>query len=141
MSVDRSRAEKKLNNLRRQLPQASAASLSQIAEYGRDYARTIAPYYTGRTMRLIKAQTGDSRYEARVVAQNPTANDGKDAYRSFKGYSRPFNLVRWMHTSPRARKHIRSGDRKFMYSTATVLRREFPKMLYRSYKNIFIRNR
>jgi hypothetical protein len=141
MRVDRSKAERRLAGLRRQLPEAAKRTLAQAAQYGRDYAKTIAPYYSGKTTRLIKAQTGDTSYQATIVSQNPTANDGKDWSRSFKGYSKPFNLVRWMHTSPRAAGHIRSGDRKYMYTTAAILRREFPKTIRQSFKSIFIRNR
>lgn len=107
----------KLNRLRNNITQKGDATVNELADLGKYYARSRAPHYTGKTADFIIAyrSKGPSGAEARVVARNPTASDGH--MRRMPN----FNLVRWMHTSPRAVKHIYSGDRQFMYSTRDYL--------------------
>ena len=107
-----------------------------VAYLGRNYARSIAPKgETGKTASLIKVfrgQGGDGP-KARIVAQNPTADDGH------KRNIQNFNLVRWMHTSPRAKAHIKTGDELFMYSTRDLLNEKKKGIAKGRFNNINLR--
>ncbi len=115
MTVDTSRAERKLSALLKDIEEGANLVAEDVGQVGKNYARLKAPYYSGRTFRLIKLKRMGGG-EAQIVAQNPTASDGHT--RKIAN----FNLVRWMHTSGKARRHIHSGDPRFMYTTREYLK-------------------
>jgi hypothetical protein len=109
------------------------SSVQELGELGKQYARARAPYYSGATFRNIVLMRGKGKYEARILAKNPTANDG---------HSRRianFNLVRWMHQSPKAEHHIKSGDRQFMYSTRRYLSATGKARVTGSFKSVILK--
>jgi len=115
-TVDPTNALKKLNRVNKQIIKLGKITADMLVESGKQYARTIVPVYTGKTYRLIKAfKATRSNPQATVVAENPTAHDGH--HRRMAN----FNLVRWMHTSGKAFRHIHSGDPHFMYTTRQYL--------------------
>lgn len=118
--VDLTRASKKVYRLEKRLKEEAALSVKELGELGKFYARSIAPYYSGKTFRNIILQRGKEGTQAVIMAKNPTANDGH--VRRIAN----FNLVRWMHQSPRAMRHIQSGDPHFMYRTRDYLRKQVP---------------
>ena len=126
--MDVSRARARLLKIKQEMKQESANAAHLIADKGKNYARTIAPYWHGDTFRNIRLlrPSGD---EAIIQARNPTASraDG-------------FNLVRWMHESPRARQHITSGDPHFMFTTRQMLSEEAPRIVEARFNKIVLRN-
>jgi len=118
VSVNARRAYKKLNAAKAKIDHASKASVMTLAKAGMYKAKSIAPHYSGYTAKLIRTRTKklNDGYESVVLSPNSTRNDGH-----VRRISR-FNLVRWMHTSGKAQKHIKSGNRQYMYETARWLR-------------------
>ncbi len=124
--VDTRGLARKMQKAKLEIAKAGKATVSDLAYLGKSHAKTIVPFHSGKTASLIKVFKGkdkDGPY-ADVVAQNPTANDGH------KRNISNFNLVRWMHatngvlkTSQGSKKHITSGDPRFMYRTTEWLRR------------------
>ena len=69
--------QQKLQDIKQGVLRAGKATVKDLAEMGKAKARHIAPYYSGKTARLIKVFSGidkDGPY-ASVVAQNSTASD------------------------------------------------------------------
>jgi hypothetical protein len=117
LHVSAERAFKKLNKALVVYNQEGMQTVEQLAQIGMWHAKAIAPHDTGYTASLITTRVYKTPEGARaqIIARNPTANDGHP--RRIKN----FNLVRWMHTSPNAARHIYSGDRLFMYTTRDYL--------------------
>ena len=114
VTVDAKKAYRKMRLLQQKLKEEGSLAIKEIGELGKSYARSKAPYYSGKTFRniILRNITGT---EVIIQARNSTA-----------GRADGFNLVRWMHTSPRARRHIHSGDPQFMYRTSSYLRKVAP---------------
>lgn len=114
MVVDRSKAMAKLARLQRQIEAEGSLAVEELGRLAQNYARNKAPYFSGATFRLIKlTELSGDRFV--LVSQNSTA-----------GRADGFNLPRWMHTSHRARSHIRTGDPQYMYRTSAYLRQVAP---------------
>lgn len=128
--VDVTKALRKLNRLEKDLEKEGALSAHDLGDMGKQYARSIAPYYSGDTFRNIVLKRGKTTTEAIVQAQNPTYSDGhKRGARSTKYFTRGrFNLVKWMHESPRAQSHIHSGKPKFMDAAYAYLMKKAPEL-------------
>ena len=52
--VDAKRAFRKLNRTQRLIQRHSLETVTDIANLGKNRAKEIAPYYTGRTARMIR---------------------------------------------------------------------------------------
>jgi hypothetical protein len=135
MKIDRTGALKKLLSLERDIDTGAREAVQVVGDMGKQYARMRAPYWSGRTFQNIVLMRSRSKYEAVVIARNPTANDGH--VRKIG----KFNLVRWMHQSPKAKRHIYSGDPKFMYTTADYLRRTAPVTVQKRYDQLLVKYR
>ena len=133
--ADRSKANARLRRYRADFEKTGKKTVEELGKIGKQFARTIAPYDSGATFRNIVLRKGNSDHEAVVMAQNPTRGDGH------KRNIANFNLVRWMHTSPRAAAHIYSGDEHFMYTTREYLRRIGGKAVTGRYRRVIIRNK
>lgn len=123
VTVDAKKAFRKLQRTQRLILLYSKKSVENLALLGKVRAKEIAPYFSGRTAKLIRIlpvrQLKDG-VRASVIAPNPTLNDGH--IRKIAN----FNLVKWMHETKgilRGRKHIRSGEPQFMYKTRDYLNR------------------
>lgn len=118
ITADFSGAFKKLKRASKKIDSGAQEAVNEIGELGKNYARSIAPYRTGQVYRNIKLFKGKA-YEVKIQALNPIRSyPGEPHQRNIAN----FNLVRWMHTSPKARGHIKSGDPIFMTTTARYLR-------------------
>lgn len=115
VTVDAKKAKRKMLLLQAKLREQGKLSVQELGELGKSYARSKAPYWSGKTFRNIILRKVDGN-EVIIQARNSTAQraDG-------------FNLPRWMHTSPKARNHIKSGDPQFMYRTSSYLKKVGPQ--------------
>lgn len=132
LDIDVSKASRKLFSLERKMQTAANAGIKEVGELGKFYAHSIAPYYSGATFRNITLRRGDDESESVIFARNPVAGDGHK--RNIKN----FNLIRWMHTSPRARGHIRSGEPQFMYKTRDYLAKQAPLRMQTRFNKIIV---
>jgi len=120
--------KKKIQKTNQALLKAGNATVRDLAKMGQSHAMSIAPYYSGKTASLIKIFTGldkEGPY-GEIVAEN-ILND------NHKRKQGNFDLVRWMHATNGvlrnskgqfAKKHIKSGNPRFMRSTKVWLRRQ-----------------
>lgn len=118
INVDTRRAVRKLNRVEGEVKRLSLEVVQELSVKGKDYAKQISPYQTGRTRSLIRADVYPRKWGAEGIVS--ATNILKD------GHSRNipnFDLVRWMHESPKALDHIRSGDPLFIYSAREYIRR------------------
>ena len=97
--------KKRLRSWDRKLSQFTTSELLKLAIAGRSYAISLAPEDTGATINNTLAYMGADKKSASITAFN-TVNRGDG-----------FSLPVWMHTSPNALRHIRSGDPRFMFKT------------------------
>lgn len=111
-------AKKKLLKLEKAYTQQGNRSVEMIGRMGKQFARSIAPFWSGKTFRNIVLKRGvkGQDFEVMIMAQNPTRGKVSPSLG-------PFNLVRWMHTSRNAISHIKSGNPRFMFMTRSYLRR------------------
>ena len=124
------KAAKRLTKIQNKIESQIPLALKEAAEGGRDFARTKAPYWSGATFQNIRTLRGDQKHQHSVVAREPKTN------------TKPgFDLVRWMHTAPEAKNHIRSGDRQFMFTTADWLRRVAPQRVQGAVNKITLEDR
>lgn len=135
VSINTKRAERRLRNLEREIRQKSDATVNELGRLGKDKAKSIVPYYSGNTFKSIRRRTtrGSQGAEARIFIEPYILDDGH--VRNIANFS----LVRWMHTSPRAVGHIKSGDRLFMYTTRNYLNEIKTGVAQGKFKNINIR--
>jgi len=133
----------KFNRLKNLIIKEGNASVKQLADLGKWRAKAIAPHWTGRTadfIRVINTQ-GKGGITAQIKAFNPTKGDAHTWNPTGKANRRiaNFNLVRWMHTSPRARSWIKSGDEKFMFTTRDYLNKIKKNVATGRFRNINLR--
>lgn len=88
----------------------------------RRFAKAIAPVQSGKTMRAISFQSQRSTLSGTLV--------GREGHRDKTWGNEEFRLTEWMHTSPRALSHIKSGEPRFIYETTNDLRRKINSKFY-----------
>ncbi len=135
VSVRTSKAERKLRRAEKLILKTGNATVLELAQLGKQKARSVVPVFSGRThdfIRVLKTR-GKDGIKARIMAFNPTKSDGH--LRRIAN----FNLVRWMHTSARAARHIKSGDERFMFTTRNYLNRIKKGVATGRYKSINFR--
>ena len=138
-TVTTERAERKLNKALRLIEEDGNATVKDLAEIGKRFAQLIAPRDTGRVASFIRIINlrGKEGIKSRIQAQNPTRNPPASYRRGGGAYPNgKFNLTRWMHTSPRAVAHIKSGDPKFMFTTRDMLNGMKKNVATGRFKNI-----
>lgn len=127
--VDISGAVRKLNRANKKVVTLSQKTVDSLTEMGKNRAKQIAPYYTGKTAKLIRRLPARQRKEGvsgAIIAPNPTKSRSN------------FNLVKWMHKSNgilRGRKHIKSGEPQFMYKTSYYLEKIKRRVALANFKN------
>lgn len=142
---------RKLTKLKVEVLERGYKTVNKTTDLGKQYARSIAPYNSGRTAnfiikRLKKLPEGTV---GTIQAQNPTRG-GSHRLLGLGRYGGNFNLVRWMHEtggvfqSPNPLQgnrpvHIKSGDPQFMYTTARYLQGRKVDIARKEFKNINIR--
>jgi hypothetical protein len=139
ITVDRAKAERKLADAVKGFKDEGILSLKEIGEAGKQFARSIAPYDSGRLFSNIIKRVSEQEMTATVVARNPI-NQYPGEYRARTGVAGKFNLVRWMHTSEKAEGHFRKGgDRQFMYTTRRYLAGIAPGKVTGRYRRVISR--
>lgn len=130
------------NNILKKLKAGADLTSNELAILGKRYAQSIAPYDTGRTAQHIAIYTKGNTKQ--IKAKNPTRGKqhrwaGKSGYKGVDNYPN-FNLVRWMHTSPRAKSHFKKGGQpRFMYKTRDYLNSIKKGVAKGRFKNINLR--
>jgi len=139
--VDTRKLNLRLGKLAAGFKDAGELSLKTVGEMGKARARLLAPKYSGKTFQGISL-FGPQGGEFKIVAKNPTASDGWSRGAGSAPYRTrgKFNLVKWMHESPSAAAHIKTGDHQFMYTTADYLRGLAPKVVRAEFNKIVAKN-
>jgi hypothetical protein len=141
ITVDRKRAERKLAEAVKGFKDEGVLSLKEIGEAGKQFARSIAPYNSGKLFSNIIKRVSEQDMTATVVARNPI-NQYPGEYRAREGVSGKFNLVRWMHESNGIRngkRHIKTGKPQFMYETRRYLAGIAPGKVTGRYRRVISR--
>lgn len=120
--VDFRNLHKKLRKVQREVAKRGEATVQDLLKLGMHNAKKIAPFYTGRTAKLIRTYMKKKSEGSAgiIISPNSTLNDGH-----FRKQTN-FNLVKWMHLTKgylRGRKHIKSGNPQYMYETARYLKK------------------
>jgi hypothetical protein len=122
------RAIARLAKAEKKIIKQGYTSTQDLVTVGKEFARATVPKgKTGWLYNSIKGRTTVNNagpkgeiYLSPVILPNDGVHRKKYTGQNWK-YVR-FNLARWMHTSPRAKSHFRSGDAQFMYSTRDYLK-------------------
>lgn len=118
VTVDSSRAMKKLNRVGTNVTTGTKEIVTELSRGIQTVAKAIAPKYSGKTARLISIYQKNTPKgaSALVIAKNSTP-----------GRKGGFNLPRWMHMTGgvlHGKQHIRSGHPQFMWEATEVVRRQ-----------------
>ncbi len=111
---------KKMRQLEKEVRSRSVATVEDLKDLGKNYARSIAPYETGFTVRSIEGRVEETAKGPRSFvfikkSMKYRPNDGVH-----RGGTNSFDLVRWMHI-PKNKGHFRSGEPQFMFKTKDYL--------------------
>lgn len=117
------RVIKNLHRISKEIPKKSRATTKSVTEWGGKFAKAIAPKQTGA---LIRAITFESGGKTRAVWGKIESNQPK----------RTSSYHRMMHglDMPDISGRIKSGDPHYMFTTATVLKKNYPKQMARAIK-------
>ena len=113
VTVDKASFKKAINDRQKALLLALNKRLKKLTRQGLKIIRAIAPKDSGRTVRSIGIKRNG--FISRTI-QVPNPRRGSSTKMDFR-------LVGWMHTSPKARGHIKSGRHDFVYRTIKHLRK------------------
>ena len=126
--------QKDLNRIRRTLwglaekySDLAKTTPFDLAKTGAYYAKSIAPYFTGATMKSISYSTTKGNEALLFVDTNILKSNGTN-----RGRSQPVNYVVMMHRTKGAMgrgKHITSGDPTFMFTTRRYLQQKLGEKL------------
>ena len=134
------KALRKLRALEKEIEHKSALTVQDLGKAGKQTAKALTPVDTGFTYKSIKRRTVRRASGDRAeIFIEPAIRPVDGVHRKSVGQYPNFNLVRWMHVSPRARSHITSGDPKFMYTTRNYLNQIKGKVARGRFKTIKIR--
>lgn len=112
---------------------AAGNSVESLTEAGMRYAKSVAPFYTGRTASMIRKRISRDRNgkKGTIIAPNSTKSDGHD-----RGYT--FNLVDYMHQRKNF-KHFHKDRPDFMNVTRTWLNRQKGRIARNTFTRINLR--
>lgn len=121
-SINTKNARKRLSRLEDEIIEKGSMTVTELGKMGQNYAKSIVYYDTGFTFKSIKRRTKRraSGSEATIFI-DPYIRPVDGVHRRSHGKYSNFSLVRWSHTSPAAKGHIKSGDPEFMYTTREYL--------------------
>ncbi len=122
-TINARKAIRKLQRYEQAIIEKGTATVSDLGLLGKNFAKNIVPYDTGFTYKSIRKKTIRRVEPESKIFNEPSIrpNDVVHRGKPRQGGIVNFNLVRWMHTSPKARSHIKSGDPQFMYTTREYL--------------------
>lgn len=146
--VDYRRAQVKIRKATRKAMKAGDETIGQLADFGKAHAKAIAPYFSGKTAKLIRVVKVKGSEGMRAEIISPNSTPGK----------RGFNLPRWMHATGgifqsdnrgviamshgkhghAGQKHIINGDPRYMYRTADYLNRIKPGVAQANFNRVKI---
>lgn len=140
ITVRAGKALRKMRLLKQEIREKASLTVKDLGKAGKHTAKALTPVDTGFTYKSIRRRTlrrasGD---RAEIFIE-PAIRPVDGVHRRSTGQYPNFNLVRWMHTSPRARNHITSGDPKFMYTTRNYLNSIKGRVARGRFKTIKIR--
>jgi len=137
----------RLAKTEKKVREAGSASVRDITNLGKELARRYVPkgntgwLYSQISSKIIATPSGD-RGEV-FLKRQIVPNDGIHRRRptsksNWKFIS--FNLVKWMHESPRAASHIRGGERraKFMRTAREELKLRYGKIVRNTFSKLRI---
>ena len=119
INVNSQRAYRKLQRLEKEIGSVSRIGVKQAGELAKLYAKSIAPYKSGKTMRAITTK-GSNQYKTKIVAK-----DGHPEKYYAGKTGRKFNLTYWLHFSAKAESYIKHGEAKFMFLTYAYINKKF----------------
>jgi len=123
VSADTRGAYKLLNQINKDIEKMDRVEVLKVGQLAFQYARAIAPYRTGATMRAITMK-GTNQYQTKLTAgDGHIGKKGGEPDKQWRGQH--FNLTYWMHHSAKALSHIRSGNPRFMIATALYIEKRF----------------
>lgn len=131
VSVDVSRALRKLAKVETKLKKEGDLTTKELAELGKNFARVSAPAFTGDLIRNIKVFKADGNNSYNIVSQNP----GTHLYER-KNYPN-FSLPRWLNETggvfqsdnpfgKKGTQHVPRHKAKYMEATSRYLRQIAP---------------
>lgn len=115
--IDSSRAQAKLNRAYKKIVKQATVSTRELVTWGANFAKQIVPYQTGQTWSAIKTSTSATNDGAKgkiYIANIQREDSGEFSNTPSKTTQQ---LVSIMHTWSGAKRHFRSGDPHFMYTT------------------------
>ena len=144
LSVNTRGALRKLDKVQQEVGRLSEASMKDITQMGKLYAKAHAPYYTGNVFRAISKRS----YKTKDGAVGKIYVDYKKL--SSKNKRGRFNIVRWMHATNGVFQsynpamgstpyHIKSGDPRFLITTREYLERNARKVVSGRFKQIKVK--
>src|SRR6056297_3542931 len=102
------------------------------AEKGAQYAKSIAPEQTGALIQAIDVKPGRGRDSSRytIVSRTPKKNP------NWYGETVPYQV--FLHKGLRGgyRGATKTGDHEYMYTTASILRKGYPRKVQNSLAKI-----
>jgi len=134
VQLDDTKLRNKILRIKSELDRCAEKTAYDLAEKGKWIAKFLAPKWSGKTSDFIIARKSPVKGESRIIARDSTGGRSTESPRSDG-----FRLVKWMHESPNARRHIYSGDPKFMYSTRIELNRIKTKIAKGNFERINIK--
>lgn len=135
--VDTKELDKKMKKVLNVVRKTANKSVDDVALVGKKFSKMIAPHFSNRTANLIKIQhklTNEGKVDT-IIAKNIIQDGHKRKFGRF-------DLVRWMHAKNgilRGRKHIKSGDPRFMLTTRDTLNRVKGQVARGNFQTIRIR--
>ncbi len=134
VTIDDKRAIAKLNRAQKKLQAQSVVSTRELIEFGARYAKQIVPYDTGQTWESIKTSTKPVVRGAKGQIYIANIRREDSAVLSNRPSLTTQELVSIMHKWSGAKRHFRTGDPRFMYTTRDVLNSMGKKKVIASFK-------
>jgi len=136
------RAQARLVKFQKQIEKAGQQTVQDLVNIGKEQARVLVPKgKTGWLYKSIRGKVLGGPNPRGQIFLDPKILPVDGVHRYSEGKYPQFNLSRWMHTSPRAQHHFRSGDSQFMYTTGRILNERKKKIAEGNYNKLTINNR
>ncbi len=123
-TVDDRNLFKKFNRIQRQLSKSSLTVVTDLADIGKFRAKEIAPHFTGRTAKMIRAIKRPTADGAKATILSPSPKNYFNTSNSIVNRLYDGNLVKFLHSDDFAATGFRTtGEGKYMFKTADYLNR------------------
>jgi hypothetical protein len=136
------RAYARLRKFEKAAERAGKTTVKDLINIGKAKAQQLVPKGpTGWLYKSIQGKELGGPKPVGMIYLTPKIVPVDGVHRWSKGNYPNFNLSRWMHTSPRAISHIKSGDPHFMYSTKAYLEGRKMTVAAGNYNRIITNNK